>query len=504
MLLREALEHIPGINPKGNLDAPLRGISHDSRLVEKGYLFVAIKGEKADGAHFVKQAVDRGAVAVASEKPIRSEQQIPNIVVPNARIFLAEVSRIFYEDPASKLKLVGITGTNGKTTTAWLMESIYRHAELHSCLAGTLGMQIGPRIFPSERTTPEASDLMRFLYQALKEGCTHGVMEVSSHSLALKRVFGTKFIVGVFMNLTRDHLDFHKDMETYFQAKKLFFSSENRNGIESAVINTDDPFGKRLENEVDCPVMRFGFRKPAEIRVLEYKSRTDGMDLDLGTPEGPIRLHSDLIGHPNAYNIMAATGSALCLGIEIEKIQRGIEALKNVPGRLELVDAGQDFTVIVDYAHSPDALENLLKTVSRLPHARVITVFGCGGDRDRTKRPIMGKIAINLSDLVLATSDNPRSEDPLDILAEIEPGLKSGSAQYEIIPDRQRAIHRAISIAHKGDIVVIAGKGHEDYQIIGNRVIPFDDRKQARELIEKRLELDKRNGDGPSKSFQVH
>ncbi len=503
MLLREALDNIPNIKLKGNLDASVQGISYDSRLVKKGHLFVAIKGEKADGADFVQQAVDRGAVAVASEKPVSTDPQVPSIAVANARIFLADVSRLFYGDPASKLKLVGITGTNGKTTTAWMMESLFASAGLHCCLAGTLGMRIGTRTFASERTTPEAPDLLRFLDRAVNDGCTHGVMEVSSHSLVLRRVFGVKFTVGVFMNLTRDHLDFHNDMETYFQAKKMLFSPGNRNQVEQAVINTDDPFGKRLAGEADCPVMSFGFREPAEIRVLEYQSRANGMDLDLATPKGRIRFRSELIGHPNAYNIMAATGAALYLNIDPVKIQNGIEALKEVPGRLELVDAGQDFTVIVDYAHSPDALENLLQTVSQLPHARIITVFGCGGDRDRTKRPIMGEVAANMNDMVLVTSDNPRSEDPHQILADIEPGLKRGSAAYEIIPDRRRAIDCAISMARKGDVVVIAGKGHEDYQIIGNRVVSFDDRKQARELIEKRLESDKADGRKSWKSFQT-
>jgi UDP-N-acetylmuramoyl-L-alanyl-D-glutamate--2,6-diaminopimelate ligase len=492
MLLLKALEQIPGIDWTGNPDADIRGISYDSRSVRQGDLFVAIKGEKTDGALYAAQAIDKGAAAVACERRLDTGGHAISLVVPDARRFLAEISRIFYGDPSAELKLAGITGTNGKTTTAYLMDSIYSHAGIRSCLAGTLGMKIGSRSFPSEHTTPESSDLVRFLREAVTEGCTHGALEVSSHSLALKRVLGAKFTVGVFMNLTRDHLDFHKDMETYFQAKRLLFSAENGNRVEAAVINTDDAYGERLWSTVHCSAFRFGFSKDAEIHVLEYQSRADSTDLVLDTPAGKAPFHLCLVGRPNIYNVMAATGAALCLGIDLDQIRKGIEALKGVPGRLERVDAGQDFTVIVDYAHSPDALENLLKTASQLPHEKLITIFGCGGDRDRTKRPIMGTIAAAMSDSVVATSDNPRSENPLDILKEIEPGLRKGPAPYTVLPDRRQAIESAVLAARKGDVVVIAGKGHEDYQIIGSRVIPFDDRKVAFDLIRERLESEKK------------
>ncbi len=490
MFLKEVLDRIPGIHITGKAETQISGISYDSRSVREGDLFVAIKGEKADGARFVRQAVDRGAAAIASEQKIECEAHTASLVVPDGRKFLAEVSRVFFGDPSSKLRLVAITGTNGKTTTSYMMDSLYSQAGILSCLVGTLGMKIGERSYHSEHTTPEAPDLMRFLNQAVAEGCTHGALEVSSHSLALKRVFGARFHVGIFMNLTRDHLDFHKDMESYFQAKKQLFMPENGNRAESAVINTDDAYGRRLREEIPCRALSFGFNKPAEIFVLESRNRADGTDLALATPGGEIRFQTRLIGRPNIYNIMAATGAALCQNLGLDPIRQGIESLKGVPGRVELVDAGQDFTVIVDYAHSPDALENLLRTVSRLPHKRLITIFGCGGDRDRTKRPIMGEIAARLSDLVLATSDNPRSENPLDILNEIEPGLRKGPAPYKIIPDRRQAIESAVYMACPEDVVVIAGKGHEDYQIIGGRFLPFDDRKLAGELIRERLKND--------------
>jgi UDP-N-acetylmuramoyl-L-alanyl-D-glutamate--2,6-diaminopimelate ligase len=491
MILKEALEHIQGMNRTERFDVDILGISYDSRTVQKGDLFVAIKGEKEDGAHFIPQAIDKGAVAVASEQKLELGPETIALVVPDARRFLSEFSQIFYGNPAAKLKIVGITGTKGKTTTSYLMDSIYRHAGIRSFLAGTIEMKIGTTRFQSSHTTPESSDLMRFLSQAVTDGCTHGAMEVSSHSLSLKRVFGAKFTVGVFMNLTHDHLDFHKDLESYFHAKQLLFFAENRNRIESAVINTDDTYGRSLANDISCPAMRFGFNKTADIHPLEFQSRADSSDLTLETPAGTARFHMRLIGRPNAYNVMAAVGAALSLEIDPEMIRNGVESLEGVPGRMERIDAGQDFTVIVDYAHSPDSLENLLETVSQLPHKKRITVFGCGGDRDRTKRKIMGEIASNGSDYVFATSDNPRSENPLDILKEIESGLRKGSTPFKIVPDRRMAIDSALSMAGTGDVVVIAGKGHEDYQIIGKNVIQFDDRKLARELIQERMELKK-------------
>jgi UDP-N-acetylmuramoyl-L-alanyl-D-glutamate--2,6-diaminopimelate ligase len=483
MLLSKAIERIPGISRAGASEVEIGGIAYDSRSVQKGDLFVAIKGEKSDGASFIPQAIQRGAAAVAAEIQTPLEQGTPSLLVPDARKFLAEISGVFYGHPSEKLNLVAITGTNGKTTTSYLMDSILRQAGFRTCLAGTTGMRIGEQYFHSSHTTPESADLTRFLHRAEAEGCTHGTLEVSSHSLSLKRVFGTRFRVGIFMNLTRDHLDFHRDMESYFQAKQLLFSDEDGNRVETAVINSDDPYGQRLMSGVRCGILSFGFDQKADIHVLNHHSRVDGTDLTLRTPAGEIGYRMQLIGRPNIYNVMAATGAAIALDLDTDTIRDGIERLRGVPGRVERVEEGQPFTVVVDYAHSPDALENLLNTVSQLPHAKVITVFGCGGDRDKTKRPIMGEIAVGMSDLVIATSDNPRSEDPLQILKEIEAGLRKGPAPYEIVPDRRKAIELAIGIARAGDVVVIAGKGHEDYQILGDQRIRFDDREVARELI---------------------
>jgi UDP-N-acetylmuramoyl-L-alanyl-D-glutamate--2,6-diaminopimelate ligase len=496
MELKNALQQIPGITYTGNPHADIQGIQYDSRHVRPGDLFVAIKGAKADGSQFIIQAIAKGAVAVALEQ-YAAPSNIPCITVKDARKFLAEISRAVYQDPCSKLKLAAITGTKGKTTTTYLINSIYTHAGIPSCLVGTIGMKINHQSYPSEHTTPESSDLLKFFHQAVEQGCTHGVLEVSSIALELKRVFGAKFTVGVFMNLTHEHLDFHKEMESYFQSKTILFTPDDGNNLETAVINTDDAYGQRLSQMLHLPVMTFGFNHAMDIRVLSWESRMNDSELVLATPLGEIVIHSQLIGRPNAYNMMAAVGAAIGLGFNRDQIVSGIEALHGVPGRMEQVKGGQDFQVIVDYAHTPDSLENLLHTLLQLPHRKLISVFGCGGDRDRTKRPVMGEIASRLSDCVIATSDNPRSEAPLAILKEIEPGLIRGKGNYTIEPDRRSAINTAITMAEKEDIVVIAGKGHEDYQLIGNQTLSFDDRKIAFELIQQRLYMDSQlNGKG--------
>jgi UDP-N-acetylmuramoyl-L-alanyl-D-glutamate--2,6-diaminopimelate ligase len=493
MLLQELLDKIPGIALHGDSRTEVRGISYDSRQVKTGDLFVALRGEKTDGALFAEQAAARGAVALASDHDFPSKPGIPTLKVADARRFLAEASRVLFADPAARLRLVAITGTNGKTTTSCLVHTIFRQAGLRSCLIGTLGMKIGDQPFPSAHTTPEASDLTAFLRQALEAGCTHGALEVSSHALALKRVFGTHFAVGVFSNLTPEHLDFHHDMESYYRAKCLLFTPEGDNHIETAVINTDDPYGQRLSAEVPAPVVRYGFGSGADVRAHHCRTRIDGTDIRLVTPHGKLVIGTHLAGRPNIYNIMAAAGATLSLGVSPKDVQEGVKSLSYVPGRLEILRSGQNFTVIVDYAHTPDALEKLLETARQLSHGRMITVFGCGGDRDRKKRPLMGEIAARLSDMVVATSDNPRTEDPLQILAEIEPGLKRGQAPYRLQPDRREAIRSALSLARENDIVLIAGKGHEDYQIIGTQAFPFDDRLVAQELLH---ELRSAQGDG--------
>lgn len=483
MLLQDLMRAIPGTSARGDTRVEIRGLCCDSRQAAPGFLFVALRGARDDGNRYVGDALARGAVALASEQEPEAPEGIPRLKVADARSFLAEAARIFYGDPAARMKLAAVTGTNGKTTTAWLIDSIFRQAGLRSCLAGTLGMRTGANLHPSSFTTPEACELARFLRTALDEGCTHGALEVSSHALASRRVFGMKFHAAAFSNLTPEHLDFHGDMDSYYAAKRLLFTGAGRNGVEVAAINADDPYGRRLIGEAECRVLRYGIEQPAEVRLLRAAKRADGSDIAAATPAGDIALRTHLIGTPNIYNVLAAIAVALSFGIDTAAIRSGIEAVAAIPGRLELVSAGQDFTVLVDYAHTPDALAKLLETVAELPHRRIITVFGCGGDRDRRKRPLMGEIAGRLSDQVIATSDNPRSEDPLAILAEIEPGLRRAGAAYRIEPDRRRAITLAVSMARRGDAVVIAGKGHEDYQIVGTQVLPFDDRAVARAAL---------------------
>ena len=483
MILKNAIAQIPDIECAGNMEIPIHGISYDSRRVQPGDLFVAVKGEKTDGARYIGKALDAGAVAVASEEALPVGFPTTYIKAGNARKFLAKFSHAFYHSPCDGIRLIAITGTKGKTTTAWLIDSIYAQSGLSSCLMGTVEGRIGTERHASIHTTPEAPDIASFLYQASQQGCTHGVLEVSSHALQQQRVHGAKFTIGVFTNLSHDHLDFHQHMESYYQAKKMLFTPENGNGIESAIINTDDSYGRRLADEIKVPVVTFGFHPAADIHVREWESRLDGTDLVLDTREGEIVFNTQLVGRPNVYNIMAATGAALELGLTREQVRAGIEALPGVPGRMERVNEGQDYLVIVDYAHSPASLENLLETAGQLPHQKIITVFGCGGDRDRAKRPVMGEIAARLSDAVIATSDNPRSEDPDAILREIEPGLRRGSEHYRIEPDRRVAIQVAINMAGTDDIVIISGKGHETYQLVNGMKLPFDDREVAREMI---------------------
>ncbi len=487
MLLGDLLRSIPDVQVQGIPRIPVTGVMYDSRRVRAGNIFVGIRGEKADGTAFFKDAVRRGATVLAAEEAAGHIEGVAVLRVRDARQFLAQAACVFYMDPTSRLKLVGITGTNGKTTTSFLVDAIFRQAGLGSCLAGTTGMKIRGDWRPTDRTTPEAPDLMLFFHEAELAGCSHGVMEVSSHALALKRVLGFRFAAGVFTNLTPDHLDFHRDMESYYRAKKLLFAPDGENRVASAVINIDDPYGRRLAAEVPCPVLSYGVSAGADVRMIDCDLGPAGTDLTIGSPVGELRFRSRLVGRPNACNVLAAAAAALSVGLGIDAIGPGIGSLQGVPGRMERVDAGQPFLVVVDYAHTPDALEKLLETVRSLPHRNLITVFGCGGDRDKSKRPLMGEIAARLSDRVIATSDNPRSEDPRAILAEIEPGLQKGLARHEIVPDRRLAIRAALAEADEGDAVVLAGKGHENYQVIGAQVLPFDDRAVARELILERL-----------------
>ena len=472
------------------LDVPCTGVVYDSRQAGRGTVFVALPGQKADGASFAAQALKSGAVAVVAERGAPAGVGAPWILVGNARLALAHLAAEFFGHPSRQMQVVGITGTNGKTTTSYLTQAIFEAAGMRCGLMGTVTYRIGDREIAATRTTPEAPEVQGFMRQMVDAGCGACVMEVSSHALAMHRVDGIRFAAGVFTNLTRDHLDFHQDMESYFAAKRRLF--EMLPADAPAVINVDDPRGMSLLDVGGRPVT-YAINREADVTPGPLTFGLDGLAFDVRMPEGVARVKSKLVGKPNVYNILAASATAAALGVSMKAIEQGLQRLPGVPGRFEVVSAGaDDITVIVDYAHTDDALRNLLETARPLASRRLITVFGAGGDRDRTKRPLMGMVAARMSDVVVITSDNPRSEDPARIIEEVklgaEPEARQGKADVITIVDRREAIVHAVDHASNGDIVLIAGKGHETYQEIGGRTTAFDDVAVAREALEARRE----------------
>jgi UDP-N-acetylmuramoyl-L-alanyl-D-glutamate--2,6-diaminopimelate ligase len=483
MKLRELLSGLVLRTATGDLDTDILGLAYDSRDVSSGYLFVAIRGTRADGNRYVPQAIAKGAAAVVSSSGPIESLAMPWIQVDDERATLASLAGNFYRHPTRKLHVVGVTGTNGKTTTAYLVESILKAAGHQAALLGTIEHR-GPGFdLAAERTTPEAPDLEKLFRKVVDAGWQYAIMEVSSHAIEMKRVRELQFEVAVFTNLSRDHLDFHGDMETYFRAKKRLF--EGLNGVmpRAMVLNADDPRYEALRSIDPARVIAYGMQDAAEIRPLHHHFGWEGTEVTYETPVGRLEVRTSLMGKPNLYNIGAAIGVAVALGISADAIQRGIQQLPNVPGRFELVNSGQNFRVIVDYAHTDDALEKVLNSAREITPGRLIIVFGCGGERDRTKRPAMGEIAARAADFAIVTSDNPRTEDPMAIIAEIVKGMEGG--QYLVIPDRREAIRAALAKARRDDTVVIAGKGHETYQTIGTTSHPFDDRVVARELLDE-------------------
>ena len=465
----------------------ITGIAYDSRSVQPGQVFVALKGVHADGAAFARQAVERGAIAVVAEQPL-PDLGAPVLHVTDARLALAELSADFYGHPSERMRVVGITGTNGKTTTAHLVASIFEAANMKCGVIGTVAHRVGDEVRESSHTTPEAPDVQQLLHEMVDRGCVACAMEVSSHALALRRVDGTAFSAGVFTNLTRDHLDFHNDMEEYFQAKRRLF--EMLPAGAPALINVDDPRGAAVVEASARPVT-FAINRAADITPGPLSFSIDGLEFDIRTPRGTLRVRSKLVGRPNVYNILAAASTAVALDLPFDAIEKGLQALDAVPGRFEVVSSSKDgITVVVDYAHTDDALRNLLETARPLARARVITLFGCGGERDRTKRPLMGAVASRLSDVLVVTSDNPRHEDPRRIIEEIQRGItpdtRKEGAELFAIADRRAAIAKAIEVARPGDMVLLAGKGHEKYQVLGDEQLPFDDVAIAREMLGRR------------------
>jgi UDP-N-acetylmuramoyl-L-alanyl-D-glutamate--2,6-diaminopimelate ligase len=472
------------------LESIVSAIAYDSRRVVDGAVFVALKGLKADGAQFVPQAIARGAGVVVAEVSRPVDGTTPWLTVNDARLALALLADAFHEQPSRRMRVVGVTGTNGKTTTAYLLASILDAADLKAGLLGTVTYRLGGEDREASRTTPEAPDVQELFAEMLRHGCKSAVMEVSSHALALRRVDAIWFEAAIFTNLTRDHLDFHPDMEAYFQAKRRLF--EILPDHAPGIINLDDPRGAELVRICKHPVT-FAISRPADVTAGPIEMTLNGLRLEIRTPRGTVEVQSPLVGRPNVSNILAAAATAVALGLPLEAIARGVQLLRGVPGRFELVSTAADgATVVVDYAHTDDALRNLLETARPLAPRRLITVFGCGGDRDRTKRPLMGMVAARLSDVVVITSDNPRSEDPHRIIDEIKRGIPAGSQSADRTPeihtvvDRREAIERAVQLADAGDVVLIAGKGHEKYQQIGDRVLPFDDGEVARSALARR------------------
>ena len=496
MTLATLLLTLDAVSTTGNLDVELSGITDDSREVAPGSLFVAVKGQQVDGHSFVtevyRQPVGGVVVQAPFQAPVRARKGGPAwIEVEDSRKALGRLAARFFENPSQSLFMVGVTGTNGKTTVAHASQAILERGGHRTGLMGTVGHRVGAEYQSASHTTPAAIPLQTFLRRMVDAGMDTAVLEVSSHALALDRVEGCEFDVAVFTNLTQDHLDFHETMESYYHAKSRLFQEfvvpAFKTGPKRAIINIDDEWGVRLRAETPVPVWTYSLRRGADIYATNMTLSMDGVRFMVHTPRGTVDIESALVGEHNVSNLLASIGVGLARGMSLEDVRRGIRECRTVPGRFERVEAGQDFSVIVDYAHTEDALARLLAVARRLRRARIMTVFGCGGDRDPGKRPGMGRVAAQRSHVVFLTSDNPRTEDPEAILRDIEQGAlelqASERGALHVIPDRRAAIRAALLEARPGDMVLIAGKGHEDYQVIGKTRHRFDDREVARELL---------------------
>jgi len=478
------IELLSGLNARrvtGDLDTEILGLSYDSRQVTAGDLFFAIRGTRQDGNRFMPKAIAKGAVAVVSALDPVTSVAMPWIQVDDERKAMAVIAANFYGRPTGRLHLIGVTGTNGKTTTTYLVEAILKAAGKPAAVFGTIEYR-GPGFdFAAERTTPEAPDLEKLFRTVVDAGWQHAVMEVSSHAIEMQRVRALQFEIAVFTNLSRDHLDFHGNMESYFRAKRRLFEGSDGAKPRVMVLNADDPRYENLRSIDPKRVISYGMQVAADIRPIRHQFGWEATNAMFRTPIGDLEVRTPLMGKANLFNVGAAIGVGVALDLPASVIAHGIEELRCVPGRFEPVRAGQSFRVIVDYAHTDDALEKVLKYAREITTGRLIVVFGCGGERDRTKRPLMGEIAARESDYAIVTSDNPRNEDPGAIISEIEQGMKG--ANYRVESDRREAIRTALLEAKEGDTVLIAGKGHETYQTIGSTTYPFDDRVVARELL---------------------
>lgn len=491
MKLSEWLTLFSPVGVSGETDLEIKSVAVDSRKVVPGGLFVALVGSKQDGRRYISEAIERGAAVVVAEGGAstlgsevgKDDRPLTYIQVNDARRALAHLASYFYGNPTDGLHLIGVTGTNGKTTTTFLTQALLRTAGFKTGLIGTVRFDLGETVRAATHTTPGALELQSLFAEMRKAGTTHVVMEVSSHALDQGRVEGCWFDAAIFTNLTQDHLDYHGTLEAYFAAKRKLF---DQTGM--TLVNLDDPWGRRIRDQIPGRCWGYGIAERGEFYPKAMEIGPKGIKMTVQSPLGEMEIQSPLVGRYNVYNLLAAIGAGAALGLSRESIVSGVAAMTGVPGRFEKVDAGQPYLVIVDYAHTEDALDRLLQAVADLHPNRIITIFGCGGDRDRGKRPKMGAVSARLSDITVLTSDNPRSEPPLTIIQEIEAGLRSAdpSADYQVLPNRREAIDRAIDLAEEGDAVVIAGKGHEDYQIIGAERLPFDDREVARAALERK------------------
>lgn len=507
MDLSHLMKGVEILKSSGDLTGEVPSLCYNSKNCHENSLFVAISGLKSDGHDYIPEAIARGARFIVHEKESFSWGQILNlsptvIKVANSRRALGILAKNFYRHPSSHLFLIGVTGTNGKTTVTYLLEAIFRAAGFSVGVLGTVNYRFKGKVLAAPNTTPESFEMQRILREMVNDGVTHVVAEVSSHAIDLKRVDDCAFDLGIFTNLSAEHLDYHKTMENYFQAKRRFFEEVLPAGGKEhrMIVNIDDPWGQRLLKEITMSSLTFGMENECDVTTEKFNLSLEGMKATIHTGGAQFTVSSPLLGRFNLYNILAATAAAVSLHIPERCIQTGIESFKSVPGRLEVINKSGQPQVFVDYAHTYDALKKVLENLSELKRGKIITVFGCGGDRDRGKRPLMGKAATTFSDLAVLTSDNPRTEDPLEIIREIEMGIHADSIRrylpddlnknipekgYVVIPDRRTAIEKAISLAGNSDIVLIAGKGHEDYQIIGDQRFPFDDREVVREAISR-------------------
>lgn len=479
---------------RGDMQAHVAALTDDSRQIQPGSLFVAVKGERVDGHSYVRQAVAAGAAAlIVQDASAAQDQTVPIVGVRDSRRALGMLAARLLHDPSTHLHMIGVTGTNGKTTTTYLCKAMLESAKRHVGLIGTVAYEIGSERIDASHTTPGAVELQQLLARMVQSGLDTVAMEVSSHALAMDRTSGCEYDTAVFTNLTQDHLDYHHTMEEYFKAKVRLFTELTTSGRKDrpkrAIVNMDDSWGLRIRDACQVPVWTYSIHEVSDIRAHDVHLSVNGTTFRVVTPSGDGQVESRLVGEHNVSNVLAAIGVGLNEGLSLEAICEAIGTVTNVPGRFERVEAGQNFTIVVDYAHTEDALVRLLAAAQALKAGRIITVFGCGGDRDRGKRLKMGRAATERSDVVILTSDNPRTEDPMAILKEVEAGvldvLQTSGVRYEMIPDRRTAIETAIREAKRGDMVLIAGKGHEDYQIIGKQKFHFDDREVAREAVGK-------------------